>query len=74
MTIADIIKENDADIIVKVKGRNPNDDCDPLTEEYYHGRLDSIPSVLHSKEIIKTGWLIGAQCHCIEIAYQGATR
>ena len=70
MIISDIIKESDGDIIVKVEGRNPNDDCDCLVEEYYHGRLDGVPDELKSAEVLSTGWLLGAKCHSIEIAYQ----
>ncbi len=70
MTIADIIRENDADIIVKVNGRNPTDDCDCLTEEYYHGELNGIPAKLHDAEVLNTGWLLGAQCYGIYIPYR----
>lgn len=70
LTVADVIKENDADIIVKVNGRNPTDDCDCLTEEYYHGELGSIPAELHDAEVLNTGWLLGAQCYGIYIPYR----
>lgn len=68
MTIADIIKANGTDSIVKISGRNPADDCDCLVEEYYHGELSKIPDELHNEEVLSTGWLYGAQCYSIEIA------
>jgi len=68
MTVADIIRENDADIIVKVEARNPAYLPNTLTEEYYHGEVGKIPAELHEEHVIKIWWAFGAQCHVIEIA------
>ncbi|MCR5020424.1 hypothetical protein [Ruminococcus sp.] len=67
--ISDFVKENEPDTIVKIEGRNPDDDCDCLVEEYYHGRLDGVPADLLEYEVLSTGWLVGAQCFGIDIAY-----
>ena len=69
MVIADIIRDNDTNTLVKVQGKNPIDDCDPWAETYYHGRLGDIPDILRNCRVLRTGWLIGSQCHCIEIPY-----
>ena len=70
MTVADIIRESDADIIVKVEGRNPADDCDPLTEEYYHGKVGEIPAEQYEEHVIRVWWALKAQCHIIEIEHR----
>ena len=68
-TVSDFVKENEPDTIVKIEGRNPDDDCDCLVEEYYYGRLDGVPADLLEYEVLSTGWLVGAQCFGIDIAY-----
>lgn len=69
IVVNDIIQKNDADIIVKVCGCNPMDKCDCLQAEYYFGKLGDIPDNLRFCEVIQTGWLLGSQCHCIEIPF-----
>ncbi len=69
IVVNDIIQNNDADMIVKVEGRNPIDECDPFCPEYYFGKLGDIPNNLRCCEVITTGWLIGFQCHCIYIPF-----
>ena len=48
MKVQDIIScpGNDPETIVSVRGQNPSDSCDPMSPEYYHGKLGEIPNEL----------------------------
>lgn len=71
MKIIDLIRdeENEPDVIVSVEGRDKNDDCKAFHMPYYKGELQSVPEYLHNCEVLSTGWLMGAQCHIIEIPF-----
>lgn len=69
MTVQDIINENEADIIVRIDGQNPDDDCDPLAEEYYKGKLGKIPKKYRNIELLRTAWSLGSQCHVLVIPW-----
>ena len=69
ITVNDVINENELDIIVDIDGKNPNDDCDPLSENYYHGALGDIPEIYRKCEVLRTGWKIGKRCHSIAIPF-----
>lgn len=71
MIVQDIMNEpdNDGNMLVKVKGCNVQNDCDPLTEEYYAGKLSDIPVSLRQCKVLTTGWSIGAKCAVIEIPF-----
>ena len=67
-TISDFINANDGDLNVVIAGINPDNRSDPFSPRYYEGPLRNIPEQLRDLEVLETGWLIGAQMHCLEIA------
>ncbi len=69
MKVSDIIEKNLSTIRVKVQGVNPDDDCDPKVEEYFDGELSEIPDSFRDCEVLRTGWLVGAECNFIAIPY-----
>lgn len=69
MKVSDIIAKNLSTIRVKVQGVNPDDDCDPKVEEYFDGELSEIPDSFRDCEVLRTGWLVGAECNFIAIPY-----
>lgn len=69
MIVKDIIKANDLNTEVMVNGVNPADDCDPLTEIYYHGKLGEIPEDLQSREVVQTSCPPDSQCLALQIPY-----
>ena len=71
ITINDICndKNNDLSTMVEICGKNPKDDYDPLTEEYYYGTLADVPEWLKKYGVKSTGWALGRQCHIIDIDY-----
>lgn len=66
ITVRDIIEKNeDMRVIIELK---PNrSDTEPLSTELYDGMLHDVPEELRELEVLRTGWLIGAGCHCVDV-------
>lgn len=64
MTIRDIMEKNVPESRVKIAGINSNSG---RAEEYYDGTLSDIPEHLRDSNVLRTMWLIGAECNCILI-------
>lgn len=69
MTVQDIINKNEADIVIRLDGHNPEDDCDPYSETYFKGKLGKIPKKYRNIELLNTAWSIGSQCHVLVIPW-----
>lgn len=69
MTLIDVIKNNNADIVIKVIGKDPDNECGCWSKEYYSGKLGKIPSHLRNCEVLDVAWSVGDECHLIEIPF-----
>lgn len=71
VTIRDYVENND-DIRVRIAQKETEDPCDPFTETIWEGMLQEIPEQLRGLEVIREGWLIGAQVNQLEVSRKGA--
>lgn len=68
MTIQDFVNQNEDQKIVINYRDNPFDEYDPLHHTLFEGRLHDVPENLRDLHVTETGWMIGAQCHCLTVA------
>ena len=71
VTIRDYVENND-DIRVRIAQKKTEDPCDSFTETIWEGMLQEIPEQLRGLEVIREGWLIGAQVNQLEVSRKGA--
>lgn len=69
MKLRQIIEDNKPETIVLIRGKNPYNDCDSLSEEYFHGELGDVPEHLKGCEVLRKGWSLGRDCHYIAVPY-----
>ena len=69
MTVQDIINKNEADIVIRLSGQNPEDDCDPYSETYYRGKLGKIPKKYRNIELLRISWSLGEQLNVLVIPW-----
>ena len=68
MKVQSFIDQNEDQKIVIHYQDNPLSDTDPLHHTLFEGRLHAVPEHLRDLNVIETGWMIGAQCHCLTVA------
>lgn len=61
-TLGDVVKESESSIVVRIESRSFGKRC-----QYYHGRLDEMPTELFKHEVLKTSWAIGGHYYVLEI-------
>lgn len=66
LKIRDYIEENE-NIIIRINASASKDPCESLSKTIYEGMLWDIPAEYHDCEVMKAGWLLGAQMHQLTI-------
>lgn len=69
MKIKNLFKENDPAIVIRIVGRDPDDQCGSYAPPYYDGKLQNVPDFLFECNILSVGTSLAHGCPVISVPY-----